>query len=98
MPEAMRILCNELPNIDITISSQTSPELADGLMRGRLDLAFLRPEPDMPALDYKIVTQEPIVVVMPSDHRLAARKAIAIEDMRPRRSWACQKPHLYCSS
>jgi LysR family hca operon transcriptional activator len=79
MPEAMRILRDELPNIDITVSSQ--PELADGLSRGRLDLAFLRPEPDMPTLDYKIVTHEPIVVVMPSDHRLAARKAIAIQDI-----------------
>ena len=81
MPEAMHILRDELPNIDITVSSQTSPELADGLVRGRLDLAFLRPEPLMPALEYKLVMQEPIVVVMPSDHRLAARDAIAIQDI-----------------
>jgi LysR family hca operon transcriptional activator len=81
MPEAMRILRNELPNIDITVSSQTSPELADSLTRGRLDLAFLRPEAAMPTLEYKVVTREPIVVVMPSDHRLAARDAIAIEDI-----------------
>jgi LysR family hca operon transcriptional activator len=81
MPEAMHILRDELPNIDVTVSSQTSPELADGLMRGRLDLAFLRPEPDIPALEYKVVMQEPLVVVMPSDHRLAARAAIAIEDI-----------------
>jgi LysR family hca operon transcriptional activator len=81
MPEAMHILRDELPNIDVTVSSQTSPELADGLMRGRLDLAFLRPEPDIPELEYKVVMQEPLVVVMPSDHRLAARAAIAIEDI-----------------
>jgi DNA-binding transcriptional LysR family regulator len=71
----------ELPNIDITVSSQTSPELAEGLTRGRLDLAFLRPEPSMRALKYKVVMQEPLVVVMPSDHRLAVRKAIAIQDV-----------------
>ena len=81
MPEAMHILRDELPNIDITVSSQTSPELADGLTRGRLDLAFLRPERGMSALEYKVVMQEPIVVVMPSDHRLAAREAIAIRDI-----------------
>lgn len=81
MPEAMRILRDELPNIDVTVSSQTSPELADGLTRGRLDLAFLRAEPNMLALEYKVVTQEEIVVVMPSDHRLAAREAIAIQDV-----------------
>jgi LysR family transcriptional regulator, hca operon transcriptional activator len=81
MPEAMHILRDELPNIDVTVSSQSSPELADGLTRGRLDLAFLRPEPNMLALEYKVVTQEKIVVVMPSDHRLAAREAIALQDV-----------------
>src|SRR6202789_2363700 len=70
MPEAMRILRDELPNIDITVSSQTSPELADGLTRGRLDLAFLRREPNMLALEYKVVMREPLVV-MPSDHQFA---------------------------
>ena len=55
--EAMHILRDELPNVDITVSSQTSPELAEGLTRGKLDLAFLRPEPNMPALEYKVVMQ-----------------------------------------
>ncbi len=81
LPDAMNILKDELPNIDVTVSSQYSPQLADGLMRGRLDLAFLRPEPQMPNLEYKVVTKEPLVIVLPSDHRLASRKAIAIQDM-----------------
>ena len=34
LPEAMRILHDELPNIDVTVSSQNSPDLADALMRG----------------------------------------------------------------
>src|SRR6201987_5301653 len=44
LPEAMRILHDELPNIDVTVSSQNSPDLADALMLGRLDAAFMRPE------------------------------------------------------
>ncbi|HZB91592.1 MAG TPA: LysR family transcriptional regulator [Stellaceae bacterium] len=83
LPEAMNILRDELPNIDVTVSSDYSPRLADGLRRGRLDLAFLRPEPQMPELDYKLVTKEPLVLVLPSDHPLAARKAIAVEDIAP---------------
>ena len=35
----------------------------------------------MPALEYRLVTQEPLVVVMPSDHPLTAREAIAIADL-----------------
>jgi LysR family transcriptional regulator, hca operon transcriptional activator len=81
LSEAMHILRDELPNIDIKVSSQYSPLLADALMRGKLDLAFLRPEPNLPDLAYKVVATEPLVVIMPSDHKLAARKAVAVEDI-----------------
>jgi LysR family hca operon transcriptional activator len=81
LAEAMHIMRDELPNIDVTVSSQYSPQLADDLVRGKLDLAFLRPEAHMPDLEYKVVVKEPLVVVLPSDHRLASRKAIAIQDI-----------------
>jgi LysR family hca operon transcriptional activator len=81
LPEAMNILRNELPSIDVTVSSDYSPRLADGLMRGKLDLAFLRPEPEIPDLEYKTVMKEPLVVILPSDHRLASCQAIAIQDV-----------------
>jgi len=42
MHEALRILHDELPNIDVMISSQYSPLLADGLSKGKIDAAFLR--------------------------------------------------------
>ena len=76
LPEAMRILRDELPNIDVTVSSQYSPDLADALMRGKLDVAFLRPEAKMADLIYKVVTKEPLVVILPSDHRLASQEVI----------------------
>src|SRR3984957_11612007 len=44
LAEAMNILRDELPKIEITVSSQYSPDLADALMKGKLDLAFMRPE------------------------------------------------------
>lgn len=76
LPEAMRILRDELPNIDVTISSQYSPDLADALMRGKLDVAFLRPEAKTADLIYRVVTREPLVVILPSDHRLASQEVI----------------------
>src|ERR1700687_793111 len=70
LPEVMRILRDELPNIEVTICSQYSPDLAAALMRGKLDVAFLRPEPNVVDLTFKTVTKEPLVVVMPIDHSL----------------------------
>src|SRR6476646_4137371 len=76
LPEAMRILHDELPSIDVTVSSQYSPALADALVRGRLDLAFMRREAGAPDLEYRQVVREPIVAVMPSDHPLARQEEV----------------------
>src|SRR5580765_6627309 len=75
LPLAMHVLRDELKTIEVTISSDYSPDLAEALVRGRLDLAFLRVEPGYD-LGYHVVDQEPLIVLMPSDHRLIAKQAI----------------------
>jgi LysR family transcriptional regulator, hca operon transcriptional activator len=82
LPEAMRLMRDQLPNIEVSVSSQYSPDLAQGLRRGKLDLAFMRREAQMPDLDYNPVVSEPLIVAMPSDHRLASQDAIALQDIR----------------
>jgi LysR family hca operon transcriptional activator len=81
MPEAFRILRDELPNIDVMISSQYSPPLANALAKGTVDAAFLRREQGFPELAFRLLVKEPLVVVLPSDHRLASRKAISPADL-----------------
>ena len=81
MPEALRILRDELPNIDVVVSSQYSPLLADGLCKGKMDAAFLRREKGVPELAYRVLVKEPLMVVLPSDHRLAVLKAISPRDL-----------------
>src|ERR1700686_982651 len=81
MPEALRILRDELPNIDVMISSQYSPRLADGLSKGKIDAAILRREKGVPGLAYRVLVNEPLVVILPSDHRLAALKAVSPGDL-----------------
>jgi LysR family transcriptional regulator, hca operon transcriptional activator len=81
MPEALRILRDELPNIDVMISSQYSPLLAEGLSKGTIDAAFLRREQGMPDLAFRLAVKEPLMVILPSDHRLAGLKAITPRDL-----------------
>ena len=78
----MRIPRDELPNIEVSVSSQYAPDLAAALMRGRLDLAFLRPEPNVADLTYRTITKEPLVAVMASDHRLVSQDAISAQELR----------------
>ena len=75
MPRAMHVLRDELKSIAVTVSSDYSPDLAEALARHRLDLAFLRVEPGYD-LAYQVVDREPLIVLMPSDHRLIAKQAI----------------------
>ena len=81
MPEALQILRDELPNIDVMISSQYSPQLADALSKGKVDAAFLRQEQGMPDLAFKLLVKEPLVVILPNDHRLAGLKSISPRDL-----------------
>lgn len=78
LPEAMRLLRDELPRIEVTVSSQYSPDLAQALGRGTLDLAFMRREPEPSDLTYQLVTTEPLVAILPSDHRLASHDAVSL--------------------
>jgi LysR family transcriptional regulator, hca operon transcriptional activator len=74
--EALRILREEAPDVEITFVSLTSPELALALMRGKVDVAFMRRETRTVGLTYKLLIKEPLLVVLPASHRLAAGKAI----------------------
>lgn len=81
LPEALRILREEEPNLEITLFSQSSPELAGALIRGKVDVAFLRREAQAPGLTFKFLIKEPLIAVLPTGHHLAARKTIRPDDI-----------------
>ena len=81
MPEALRILRDELPNIDVMVTSQYSPLLADGLSNGKIDAAFLRREKGLPDLAFRLLVKEPLLVILPSNHRLAGLKSVDAKDL-----------------
>ncbi len=82
LAEATRLIAAELPKIDLKVSSQYSPDLAEGLAHDRLDLAFMRAEPNWQELGYIPVASESFVLVMPSDHRLAAKTEVDVHELQ----------------
>lgn len=81
LPAVMGILRPQLASTEVTIHSQDSPDLAAGLIRGKLDLAFLRPEKQAPGLKFKLLRKDPLVVMMLRDHALAAKSSIRPQDI-----------------
>jgi LysR family transcriptional regulator, hca operon transcriptional activator len=81
LSETLRILREEAPDIEIMISSQSSPELVTGLMQNKMDVALLRRETQAPGLGFKFLIKEPLVVIMSAKHHLAARKRITPQEL-----------------
>jgi LysR family transcriptional regulator, hca operon transcriptional activator len=75
LPATTALLQNAMPTIELRIFSNFSTMLAADLLRGTIDLAFLRREPE-PDLEYRLVEKEELVLLMPRKHRLSSRKAI----------------------
>ena len=75
IPPATDLLRDDLPGLEVRVFSGFSVDLAEDLLRGRLDVAFLRREP-IADLDYLPVLNEPLLAILPSDHRLAAGAAV----------------------
>src|SRR3979490_2249185 len=79
LPRATQVVGDELTTIRVAVTSDFSPDIAEALVRGRLDVAFMRVEPAFD-LCYEVVDREPLIVLMPSDHRLTSREAIHPRD------------------
>jgi LysR family hca operon transcriptional activator len=79
LPRSTSLLRDELFGAEIKVSSGFSTTLANDLQNGTLDVAFLRHEPDTD-LVFKLVETEPLVAILPSDHRLAAKQALHPRD------------------
>jgi LysR family hca operon transcriptional activator len=76
-----QVLRDQLKEIDFRVTSDFSPAVAAAVQRGEIDLGFSRLEPQ-PDVTYKVIAQEPIVVILSRDHPLAARSEIDPNDLR----------------
>src|SRR6201992_3107726 len=81
LSEALRILREEASDVDVTITTKSSPELANALMQGEIDVALLRRETRTAGLDFRFLVKEPLVAILPARHRLARHKTVRPEDL-----------------
>jgi LysR family transcriptional regulator, hca operon transcriptional activator len=79
LPRSTTLLREELLNAEIKVSSGFSTTLANDLQTGALDVAFLRREPDTDLM-FRLVETEPLVAILPSDHKLASKQSLHPRD------------------
>jgi DNA-binding transcriptional LysR family regulator len=83
LPRIARVVKRELPGVALEIRADLlTPAQCEELRDGRLDLGVLRPPVTGDSLNLRTIEVEPLVLVLPDDHPLAARPEIAVADLR----------------
>lgn len=82
LPAIARRLRAELPDIDLDLHGEMlTPQQAEALHSGVIDLGFLRPPVHDRQLRYEVVGTEAMVAVVPHTHPLAARASVEMADL-----------------
>lgn len=81
IPAALKLIRDQVPNIHVVISTQNSPQLATALLHGGIDVAFLRRDDGNDDIEFIALVEERFKVFLPSDHPLAAKATISLEEI-----------------
>ena len=76
MSSAIRAFRRAYVDVHLTLEEATVERLVSGLTDATLDAAFLRPTPGHDEIQFHLLSEEPMVVALPTSHSAAARKEI----------------------
>lgn len=83
VPRSLRAFRRAYPSVELTLEELNSPQLLDQLSRQRLDAVFIRPAKEPPpGFNITPLDEEPMMVVVPSGHRLANRYAVELAELK----------------
>lgn len=88
VPRAMAAFGSAYPNVELTLSDGLSPAHVARLRAGELDLAVLSEptvvsgrNPDVARLRLRHLLDEPLLIALPTGHRLAARRSVRLDEL-----------------
>ncbi|RYE81460.1 MAG: LysR family transcriptional regulator [Myxococcales bacterium] len=82
LPELLRSFRAKYPDVEVLLRELSPQEQVESLHEGRLDVGFIRaPIIDDATLASELVLREPLMLALPSDHRLASRTRIALDQV-----------------
>ena len=83
VPRSLLAFRRSYPEVELTLEEANSPLLLDQLNRQRLDAVFIRPGKELPpGFAVMPLAEEPMMVVVPSRHRLAKSNAVELTELK----------------
>jgi DNA-binding transcriptional LysR family regulator len=82
LPALAQEVRRRYPGIDFVLQGQTYADAAlEQVASGRLDMGFVRLPVSMPEISYRVIEHERLICALPSSHRLAGEREIALEQL-----------------
>jgi DNA-binding transcriptional LysR family regulator len=83
VPSAIRSFRRAYPGVDLSLEEAGTTRLTNGLLKGELDVVFLRPGATVSQdLQIRLLSEEPMLVALPTCHPAAAANEISLIDLR----------------
>ncbi|WP_050464666.1 LysR family transcriptional regulator [Herbaspirillum autotrophicum] len=81
MPRAVAIFCERYPEVRIVLHTLIPSAMLQGLLTQQVELGVTYMPVAHPSLDIRPLYKNPIVAVLPLNHRLAGRKEVKVHDL-----------------
>jgi DNA-binding transcriptional LysR family regulator len=81
LPRLLGAFRTAYPEVVLDLETMTTLRQTAALRDGRIDVGLLRFPADEPGLRSRVVSQDPLVAALPTNHRLAKRKRIGLAEL-----------------
>ncbi|MGO3526957.1 LysR family transcriptional regulator [Glutamicibacter arilaitensis] len=82
MPKLIESSSQQMPGLQLNVQGEMlTPQMVEGLVEGRLDLAILRPPVRGTEVDYMLLDRDHLAVALPLGHPLAAHDELDLEQL-----------------
>lgn len=81
LPHAVQKFRSGFPEVTVDLVEINSPAVEDALDRGEIDVGVLHPPLNRPHIQLRSLPDEPLVLALPSGHRLADHQPLTFADL-----------------
>jgi|LNAP01.1.fsa_nt_gb DNA-binding transcriptional LysR family regulator len=78
LPPIYRAFCERFPDVEVVLRWFPVVDQADALLRGDVDIAFMRPTSQFDGISTETLLTEPFVLAIPEHHPLASQDSVSL--------------------
>lgn len=93
LPTRLRAFSEKFPGIEVVVHEDTTDRLVAAVLGKEVDLALLSLPVERAGVEAREFFDEPLLVALPTGHRLAAKRRLSLDDLEPEPFILMQEGH-----